>query len=109
MAEKHDRLESRYRRKLINKKYKINKKAPFVDYRPDIYASKNKEKIFVEVEIEQTLHNDHTLSQLDKMYRYIKRRKIWHGVLVVPKKAKQEAIFLIEVVYGDDKIKVVGL
>lgn len=109
MAEKHDNLLSKYRSKLLKKGYKINKSSPFVDYRPDIFASKNQQKIFVEVEIEQTLHSDHTLSQLDNMYAYIKKSKKYNGILLVPKKVKSEAIFLINSVFGDKKIGVVGL
>ena len=109
MAEKHERLVSKYRRKLVDKGYRINRKSPFVDYRPDIFASKNKEKIFIEVEIEQSLHNDHTLHQLENMHGYVKKSKNYNGKLVVPSKVKKQAIFLVESVFDDSKIKVIGL
>lgn len=109
MGDKHEKLVSRYRQKLINKGYTINRKSPFVDYRPDIFASKSKEKVFVEVEIEKSIHNDHTLNQLENMHGYIKKSKRYKGFLVVPRRVKKEAILLVESVFGDSKIGVVGL
>jgi hypothetical protein len=109
MAEKHDELVSRFRIKLIRKGYKIDKRSPFVDYRPDISASKNNEKIFVEVEINQTLYSDHTSGQLEIMYRYVRKNKNYKGLLIVPKSAQKEAEFLVDSIFGDDKIRIVGL
>ena len=109
MAEKHDLLESRYRTRLSRAGYKISKKHPFVGYRPDIYATKDKEKVVVEVEIETTIHTDHTRSQLLKMYKFIKSNKNHFGFLVVPKKAKPQSEFLVNILCDRNKINVVGL
>jgi hypothetical protein len=109
MGDKHEKLVSKYRQKLINKGYSIIKKSPFVDYRPDIFASKNKEKIFVEVEVEKSIHNDHTLNQLENMHGYVRKSRQYKGLLVVPKKAMREASLLVESVFGDNRIKIVGL
>jgi hypothetical protein len=109
MAEKHEQLVSKYRARLIRKKYKIEKKSPFVDYRPDIYASQKASVIVVEVEIESTLDSGHTLDQLGTMHKYVRKNKQFCGVLVVPKSARKRADFLIEAVFGDDKIKVEGI
>ena len=109
MAEKHDILESKYKRVLLNKGYTLLKKSPFVDYRPDINAKKNKKKLFVEVELEKTLHNDHTLKQLSIMYEYVKRSSNNEGVLVVPKSAESQAKFLLLSIFGDHKIQVKGM
>ena len=95
MAEKHDKMVSKYRSKLLKQKYQIIKHSPFVDYRPDIFATKGKEMLFVEVEIESTLHTNHTLHQLEIMYTYVKSNKTRQGVLLVPKSVSCEAIFMI--------------
>lgn len=108
MAEKHDLLVSKFRGYLSNQGCKIIKKGPFVDYRPDIFAMKGDNKIFVEAELNQTLYSDHTLDQLTKMYEYLRKSKKYHGILVIPKKYVSEAILLIESVFGDNKIRVKG-
>jgi hypothetical protein len=109
MAEKHDRLLAKYRTKLVRKGYTIENRSPFVDYRPDIYGSKNGEKRFVEVETESTLHSEHTLGQLEKMYIYLEKNKKYNGVLVVPKSKEKEAVFLIKSVFGNKKIIVFAM
>lgn len=109
MAEKHDALVSKYKNILQRKKYLTNKKSNFVDYRPDLYAVKNKEEILVEAEIESSIQNEHTLTQLELMYQYLSRKKTRKGILLVPKKSIKEAEFLIYSVFGDKKIEVVGL
>ena len=106
MAEKHEQILSNYRARLVRKKYKIENKSPFTDYRPDISASKKKDRLFVEVEIESTLHSDHTLRQLQILYRYVRANRRTAGFLVVPKASRDEAMFLIESVFGDSKIQV---
>lgn len=109
MAEKHEQMVSKYRKRLVRKKYRIQKRSPFVDYRPDIYATKGRLRLFVEVEIERTLHGDHTLHQLQIMYRYLKSNRTTQGVLLVPRTVKGEAVFLVDSVFGDNKIKVDAL
>ncbi len=106
MAEKHDQMLSHYRARLIKRKYKIEHRSPFVDYRPDIFATKGKERLFVEVEIESTLHSDHTLQQLAILYRYARSNRRIFGLLVVPRRSRNEAIFCIESVFGDERIQV---
>jgi len=108
MAERHDQILAKYRSKLVKDKFKIEGKSPFVDYRPDIFASKNGVKLFVEVEIESTLHTDHTLHQLNIMYEYIVQNKDARGVLLVPKTVANEAKFLIDLQFGNKLIKVVA-
>jgi len=109
MADKHEELVSKFRDQLRKKKYLISKKSPLVDYRPDIYAKKNKEEIFAEIEIDQSIYNDHTLGQLSIMYNYVKKNKNYKGFLVIPKEAKKQALFLISSIFDDDRIKVVAL
>ena len=109
MAELHDKYESQFRTKLTNKKYRVTKKHPFVGYRPDIYAIKGKEKVVVEIEIESTLHSDHTRHQLKKMLAFIKTSKYHTGYLVVPIKVKKQAKFLISILSNKDKIIVIGI
>jgi hypothetical protein len=106
MAEKHDHLVSHYRARLINKKYKIEKGSPFVDYRPDIFASKGNERLFVEVEIDATIHSDHTLNQLQLLHEYLRSNKRTLGSLVVPRKIHASAQLLIDTVFGDNRITV---
>lgn len=106
MAQYHDKLLASYRFDLIKKGYTISKDNPFVDYRPDILAKKDNKHIFIEVEIEQTIDSDHTLGQLTKMYRYVKRNKHYEGNLVVPYQIKNQAILLIDSLFGDNKISV---
>ncbi len=109
MAEKHEQMVSRYRKRLLRKKYRIERRSPFVDYRPDIYATRGRHRLIVEVEIEKTLHGDHTLHQLQKMYRYLISNRRTEGVLLVPRPVKGEASFLVDSVFGDNKIKVDAL
>jgi hypothetical protein len=84
MAEKHDRLVAHYRARLVRSGYKIRGRSPFVDYRPDIYATKGTATLFVEAEIEATIHPHHTLEQLEIMYTYVSRDAKRRGVLLVP-------------------------
>lgn len=109
MAEKHDRMVAQYRKSLARKKYKIEKRSPFVDYRPDISATKRGTKLFVEVEIESTLNSDHTLGQLSIMHDYLRRSKKHRGTLVVPKGVRRLGVLLIHAVFGDGRIEVVGI
>jgi hypothetical protein len=105
MAEKHDRMLAHYRARLVRRGYKIRGRSPFVDYRPDIYASKGTSDLFVEGEIEATLQSHHTLEQLEIMHGYLgsNRRR---GVLLVPRAVAKEARFLIDSVFGDKRIRV---
>lgn len=106
MAEKHDRLVAHYRASLVRKGYRIKGHSPFVDYRPDIFATKNGLSLFVEVEIESTLHSNHTLEQLEIMYSYVAGKHKRRGVLLVPRNVASEARFLIDSVFGDQSIRV---
>jgi len=109
MAEKHDNLVAKYRGNLLRNGYNITKRSPFVDYRPDLCAVKKKEKLFAEIEIDQTLHSDHTLGQLISMYRYVRKSKNYNGVLVVPNNILPEARFLVQSVFGDINVRVIGM
>jgi len=109
MAEKHDRLLAHYRARLANRRYRIESKSPFPDYRPDIWATKGRRKIFVEVEIETTLYGNHTLEQLIHMHSYLIADHRASGVLVVPRLIKGEAAFLLDSVFGDRRIRAEGL
>ena len=102
-------MVARYRARLLRKGYNIKSKAPFVDYRPDVCAHKKKEKVFAEIEIQATLHSEHTLGQLNSMYTYIKKSKNYRGLLIVPTRLVSEAKFLIMSVFGDRRIEVEGL
>lgn len=106
MAEKHDRMLAHYRARLVRRGYKIKGRSPFVDYRPDIYATKRELNLFVEAEIEATLHSNHTLEQLEIMHSYIAHKGKRRGILLVPRKVANEARFLIESVFGDRFIQV---
>ncbi len=106
MAEKHERLVAHYRARLARQGFKIEGRSPFVDYRPDIYATKRASKLFVEAEIEATLHSEHTLKQLGIMYEYASRRANWRGVLLVPRDLSRQAQFLLDSVFGDRRIRV---
>jgi hypothetical protein len=99
----------RYRKKLRAAKYTIEGRSPFVDYRPDIYATKNNSKLFVEVEIEQTLKSEHTLGQLEKMQKYTAKSKHYHGIVVVPASIKRFAQFMIRTIFEGDRMEVVSL
>ena len=105
MSEEHDQLVSKYRQKLIRDKFKLER-AQLVDYRPDIYASKGKNKVIVEVEIGKTINGDHTFKQLELMHKYIRMSRNTLGVLLVPQSVKKEALFLVDSVFGDGRIKV---
>ena len=109
MAEKHDRLVARYRGKLLRQGYRIERRSPFVDYRPDIFATRRRLRLFVEAEIEATLHGDHALRQLEIMHRYLIANRNSRGILLVPRRAKREAAFLLESVFGDGRIGVGAL
>jgi hypothetical protein len=109
MAEKHDRMLAHYRARLIRRGYKVKGRSPFVDYRPDIYATKRALNVFVEGEIEATLHSNHTLEQLEIMYSYVAHKSWCRGVLLVPRGIANEARFLIESVFGDRRIRVDSL
>jgi hypothetical protein len=109
MAEKHDHLVAHYRARLVRRGYKIQGRSPFVDYRPDIYATKRGLNLFVEAEIEATLHSNHTLEQLDIMHSYVARNGKRRGVLLVPRTVAHEARFLIDSVFGDRCIRVDSL
>jgi hypothetical protein len=109
MAERHDRLLAKYRARLVRESYKIERRSPFVDYRPDIFGVKGKTKVFVEVEIDQTLHSDHTLGQLETMHRYLEKSKNYHGVLLVPRPCIAQASFLVDSVFGDGRIKTAAI
>jgi len=104
MAEKHDRMVAQYRAQLVRRGYRINGRSPFVDYRPDIFATKGSSDLFVEVEIEVTLNSPHTLEQLEKMYSYIAHKGHCRGVLLVPRGVAGEARFLIDALFGDRHI-----
>jgi hypothetical protein len=109
MAEKHDRMLAHYRARLVRRGYKIKGRSPFVDYRPDIYATKVTLNLFVEAEIEVTLQSGHTLEQLEKMYSYVAHKSRCRGVLLVPRGVADEARFLIDSVFGDRYIRVDSL
>jgi len=109
MAEKHDNLVAKYRGNLLRKGYNITKRSPFVDYRPDLCAVKKREKLFAEIEIDKTLYNDHTLSQLVTMHRYVRKSKYYKGVLVVPNSIFEEGRFLVQSIFGDVKVRVIGM
>lgn len=109
MAEKHDRLVAHYRTRLVRLGYRIQGRSPFVDYRPDIYATKRALSLFVEAEIEATLHSNHTLEQIEIMYSYVARNTKRRGVLLVPRGVAHEARFLIDSVFGDRCIRVDSL
>lgn len=106
MAERHDRMLAHYRARLLRRGYKIMGRSPFVDYRPDIFATKGGQNLFVEAEIEATLHSKHTLDQLDIMHTYVVQRSQRRGVLLVPRGVAKEASFLIDSVFGDRCIRV---
>lgn len=101
MAEKHDRMLAHYRARLVRRGYKIQGRSPFVDYRPDIYATKGALSLFVEAEIEATLQSNHTLEQLEIMYSYVSSKSRRRGLLLVPRTVANDARFLIESVFGD--------
>ena len=109
MAEEHDKLVATFVRTLLRRKYKLLRRAPFVDYRPDVFAAKGKKQLFAEIEIERTLHSDHTLGQLLIMHEYVVRSKHRIGFLVVPRRATSQASLLLASLFGDGKIKVQGL
>lgn len=106
MAEKHDRMLAHYRARLLRRGYKVRNRSPFVDYRPDIYATKRMLSLFVEGEIEATLYSNHTLEQLEIMYSYVACNRRRRGVLLVPRVIAEEARFLIDSVFGDRRIRV---
>jgi hypothetical protein len=106
MAEKHDRMLAHYRAKLAHRGFKIMGRSPFVDYRPDIYATKRTIMLFVEVEIETTYENSHTLEQLEKMHIYVSGNRQRRGVLLVPKSVATKARFLVDSLFGDKWISV---
>lgn len=106
MAEKHDHMVAQYRVRLVRRGYKIQGRSPFVDYRPDIYATRRALNLFVEAEIEATLHSPHTLDQLEIMHSYVARKGKRRGVLLVPHVVAPEAQFLIYSVFGDKRIRV---
>ena len=104
MADRHDKIVSAFRARLQNRNYRPLKN-PFVDYRPDISVAKGKDVIIAEVEIEQTIHSDHTLEQLLKMHKYVRRNKKYRGLLIVPKAAKEQARILLDSLFDDGKIR----
>ena len=106
MAEKHERMLAHYRAKLVRRGYKIMGRSPFVDYRPDIYATKGVKVLFVEAEVEATLHSHHTLEQLEIMYSYVEKKNKCRGILLVPRSAVRDAVFLLDSVFGDAFIQV---
>jgi hypothetical protein len=95
MAELHDALVARFRKKLISKGYKEGR-CPIQTYRPDIFCIKinssgeTKEEVIVEAEIQPTLYSEHTSIQLILMDEYIKspknRKRRIAGYLLVPHK-----------------------
>ena len=109
MAEEHDRLVAVFTRKVVKRKYRLKRKAPFVDYRPDVFAQINNRRLFAEIEIEKTLHSDHTMDQLLRMHEYLRLHKTCDGYLVVPKRIAPQARLLLESVFGDSLIAVEGL
>jgi hypothetical protein len=106
MAEKHDRMVAHYRARLVRRGYKVKGRSPFVDYRPDIYATRLSLSLFVEGEIEATLQSIHTLHQLEIMYSYVAQNGRRRGILLVPRGIAKEAHFLIDSVFGDHCIRV---
>ncbi len=106
MAEKHDHIESQHRRRLLREGYRIQRKSPFVDYRPDIFAEKNGVKVFCEVELGETLNSEHTRKQLEIMHLYLRKNRHCQGFLIVPKRERGQALFLVESIFGDDLIRV---
>jgi hypothetical protein len=109
MAEKHDHLVAHYRARLVRRGYKIRGRSPFVDYRPDIFATKRSLNLFVEAEIEATLNSHHTLGQLEIMHSYVVRNRHRRGVLLVPRALARQARHLIYAVFGDHGIRVESL
>jgi hypothetical protein len=95
-----------YRARLIRRGFKIKGRSPFVDYRPDIYATKRALDLFVEAEIEVTLDSPHTLEQLEIMHSYLANKGKRRGVLLVPRRVAERARFLIDSVFGDRCIRV---
>lgn len=106
MAEKHDRMLAHYRARLVRRGFKVKGRSPFVDYRPDIYATRRALSLFVEGEIEATLHSNHTLEQLEIMHSYVAGKQRRRGVLLVPRGIAKEARFLLDSVFGDRCIRV---
>jgi len=106
MAEKHDHLVAHYRAQLVRRGYKIEGRSPFVDYRPDIFATKGARSVFVEGEIEATLQSGHTLEQLETLHSYVDGSRKRQGVLLVPRVLSRQARFLIDSVFGDRCIRV---
>jgi hypothetical protein len=109
MAEKHERMLAHYRARLVRRGFKIKGPSPFVDYRPDIYATKGALNLFVEGEIEATLESKHTLKQLEIMHTYVTQKGQRRGVLLVPRGVANQARFLIDSVFGDRHIRVDSL
>ena len=106
MAELHDKVESKYRARLGRKGFAINNRPPFVDYRPDIFATNSGGSLFVEVEISQTLESPHTTKQLRIMHKYLQMNRRDQGVLVVPRSCKRRAQFLLRMLFGQSRISV---
>lgn len=108
MAEEHERILSIYRRRLEHEGFKTSRRAPFPDYRPDIYARRNAREVLVEVEICATVHGVHTFGQLAFMDKYC-RSNLRVGVLVVPRKCAAAARFLLESTFANRRLSVVGI
>lgn len=109
MAEAHDKLVTKFRAELLRKKLTINRRSPFVDYLPDVYAVKGKLEVIAEIEDEKSLEWGHTSDQLLKIHRYVGKSKNRRGFLVVPRDCTTEAAFLLESLFGDRRIAVRGL
>ena len=109
MAEQHDRLVSAFTHRIARKGYTVLRHSPFVDYRPDVHAKKGGNQLFAEMEIQATLHSEHTLQQLSTLHRYLANNRRCDGFLVVPHKVLPEARMLLKSVFGDGSIRAEGM
>jgi hypothetical protein len=106
----HTQLESRYRAKLIREGWSP-KKDPFFRYKPDIYATKGKVELVVEVEICSSFDTEHTMDQLTFLYDYAVQERRCRGILVVPESCCRSAEIMMFSRFGRKaaRIPVVGL
>ena len=121
MAELHDSLLAKFRKRCIKNKFK-ECKTPMPEFRPDFFGrkyseqSKIIEEIVVEVEIKATLYYEHTSTQLVLMDQYISYKKRQGikviGYLLIPRSKEifGFAISLLDSLFPiDNKIKICQL
>ena len=116
MAEMHEKIVRQIKNRLFKKGF-IAEKSPTVSYRPDIFVRKySKEKneiieeLIIEVETQNTIFSEHTISQLNKMYEYLKQKRKYlkKGLLAVPYSHKSHAKNVVELLGYEDKIEIKG-